>query len=195
MKNIKIIIIACYIITAPLLLNAQSFVYINDTAILSLQGMQYGELQWQQSANTIIWNDIPGAVFNDYPYIPAATNYYRAKVNSGTCNSFYSDVIKIEVLVFQCGDTLIDYRDGQQYPTILIGSQCWLAKNLNVGIKINNGSLSPSNNGIIEKYCYNNDTNYCNTYGGLYEWNEMMQYSLIESSQGICPCGWHIPSD
>jgi uncharacterized protein (TIGR02145 family) len=50
-------------------------------------------------------------------------------------------------------------------------------------------------NGIIEKYCYDNDTNNCNLYGGLYYWNEMMQYTLTEGAQGICPDGWHIPSD
>jgi uncharacterized protein (TIGR02145 family) len=52
-----------------------------------------------------------------------------------------------------------------------------------------------SNNGIIEKYCYNNDPAMCATYGGLYDWNEMMQYSTVPGSQGICPQGWHIPSD
>jgi len=51
-----------------------------------------------------------------------------------------------------------------------------------------------SNNSEIEKYCYGNDLNTCLTYGGLYQWNEMMQYSLIPSVQGICPSGWHIGS-
>jgi len=34
----------------------------------------------------------------------------------------------------------------------------------------------------------------CNTFGGLYDWNEMMQYSTTAGSQGICPSGWHIPT-
>ena len=195
MKNIKIFIISCYLITAQLLLNAQSFVYLNDTVTLSVQGVKFGEIQWQQSDDTITWTDITGATGNDFPIVPNASYFYRARVSSGTCIPFYSDKIWIEVIEFQCGDTLIDYRDGQLYPTVLIGSQCWFAKNLNVGIKINNGSITPSDNEVIEKYCYNNDTNYCNTNGGLYDWNEMMQYSTIESSQGICPCGWHVPSD
>ncbi len=35
----------------------------------------------------------------------------------------------------------------------------------------------------------------CDTYGGLYHWHEMMAYSSIEGTQGICPDGWHLPTD
>jgi len=52
-----------------------------------------------------------------------------------------------------------------------------------------------TDNGVIEKYCYDNDTNNCNTYGGLYQWDEMMQYTTQQGAQGICPDGWHVPSD
>lgn len=95
---------------------------------------------------------------------------------------------------FVCGNPLIDSRDGKSYSTVLIGSQCWMAQNLNVGTKIL-GSADQANNGIIEKYCYNDDENMCNVYGGLYQWDEAMQYSTIEGVQGICPSGWHLPSD
>ena len=81
---------------------------------------------------------------------------------------------------------------GKIYNTVKIGSQCWLRENLDVGTMIL-GDSTQKNNGIIEKYCYNNDTNNCNTYGGLYQWNEAMQYSNTPGSQGICPSGWHIP--
>jgi len=95
---------------------------------------------------------------------------------------------------FQCGDPFMDARDGKTYKTVSIGGQCWMAENLNIGIMIM-GSEIPSNNLIIEKYCHNNDEVKCNTYGGLYRWDEMMNYSTIEADQGICPSGWHIPSD
>jgi uncharacterized protein (TIGR02145 family) len=55
------------------------------------------------------------------------------------------------------------------------------------------GSDTSSNNGLIEKYCYENYPSYCYSYGGLYQWNEAMQYSTLEGAQGICPNGWHIP--
>jgi uncharacterized protein (TIGR02145 family) len=93
-----------------------------------------------------------------------------------------------------CGEPLMDERDGQIYSTVQIGGQCWMAENLNIGTFINS-STSQSDNNIIEKFCYNDDYAKCDTYGGLYQWNEMMQYTTIESTQGICPAGWHIPSD
>ena len=94
-----------------------------------------------------------------------------------------------------CGDNLI--YGGQSYSTVQIGSQCWMAENLNIGEMINSNSSSDdqNDNNIIEKYCYGNNSTNCDTYGGLYQWNEMMQYTIQESTQGICPTGWHIPSD
>jgi len=83
---------------------------------------------------------------------------------------------------------------GKTYNTVLIGSQCWLKENLDVGTMIQ-GSQNQTNNGVIEKYCYDNNPNNCNTYGGLYQWNEAMQYSTTPGVQGICPDGWHIPTD
>ena len=93
-----------------------------------------------------------------------------------------------------CGVPFTDPRDGQTYNTALIGVQCWMAENLNVGTIIN-GSQNQQNNGTIEKYCYDNSSANCNNYGGLYQWNEMMQYITTPGVQGICPAGWHIPTD
>lgn len=90
-----------------------------------------------------------------------------------------------------------DSRDTNNpvYQTVDIGTQCWLKRNLNVGIRID-GNANQSDNGTIEKYCYSNstDTN-CNIYGGLYQWDEAMNYISSEGSRGICPGGWHIPTD
>ena len=81
----------------------------------------------------------------------------------------------------------------QTYHTVLIGTLCWMKENLNVGTMIN-GSLNQTNNTTIEKYCYNNDAANCTIYGGLYQWDEAMQYVNTEEAQGLCPDGWHIPS-
>ncbi len=98
---------------------------------------------------------------------------------------------------FECGGTLVDSRDGKTYATVLIGTQCWMAENLNIGIRINStqGGYQQQNNGTIEKYCYANNEANCDIYGGLYEWPEAMQYVTTEGAQGICPVGWHIPTD
>ncbi|MCX6269833.1 MAG: hypothetical protein NTU44_01190 [Bacteroidetes bacterium] len=93
-----------------------------------------------------------------------------------------------------CGDTLTDSRDGTKYTTVQIGTQCWMKQNLNIGSMIN-GTSDQTDNGTIEKYCYSNSESYCSIYGGLYQWNEMMQYSTIQGTKGICPTGWHLPTE
>jgi len=83
--------------------------------------------------------------------------------------------------------------EGEIYNTVTINDQCWFKDNLNIGIQIN-GTNDQTNNPTIEKYCYNNNSANCNIYGGLYQWNELMNYST-STTQGICPTGWHVPSD
>jgi uncharacterized protein (TIGR02145 family) len=82
----------------------------------------------------------------------------------------------------------------QTYNTIQIFGQCWFKENLNAGQMITS-SQAQSNNDTIEKYCFGNDEYYCGLVGGLYKWNEMMQYSMQTAGQGICPDGWHVPDD
>lgn len=105
------------------------------------------------------------------------------------------------VFVFQfafnipCPGTPTVTYEGQVYNTIQIFSQCWLKENLNVGTRIWSGT-EMTNNNIVEKYCYDNEPDSCIKYGGLYQWNEMMQYTYQEEGvQGICPDGWHLSSD
>jgi uncharacterized protein (TIGR02145 family) len=107
---------------------------------------------------------------------------------------------------FVCGNPIVDSRDGKSYTTVLIGIQCWFAQNLNVGTKIN-ASSDQTNNSTIEKYCYNDLESNCDIYGGLYQWAEVVQYlngatnttswSPVPTGnvQGICPIGWHVPTD
>lgn len=105
---------------------------------------------------------------------------------------------------FNCG-ALLSYA-GELYPTVSINNQCWIAKNLNCGITLST-TIKQKNNQVVEKYCYNNDPNSCQVFGGIYQWAEAIQYlngssdstspnpSFSGNVQGICPQGWHIPSD
>lgn len=104
-----------------------------------------------------------------------------------------------------CGDIIIDSRDGQTYKTVQIGSQCWMSENLNYGTMIQSTAAGHqmTDNGIAEKYCWSNDTNYCcgtvasQKFGAYYEWNEAVQNYSSQPPfpvQGLCPAGWHIPT-
>ena len=90
------------------------------------------------------------------------------------------------------GDDGSVVHEGQTYRTVKIGTQTWLAKNLNYAVA---GSK-----------CYDNDPANCVKYGRLYDWSTAMGLpsSCNENScssqiqpkhKGICPSGWHIPSN
>jgi uncharacterized protein (TIGR02145 family) len=83
-------------------------------------------------------------------------------------------------------NTVVDI-EGNIYPVVKIGTQTWMAKNIRV-TKAPDGS-------DITSYCYNDNSGYQDTYGRLYTWDAAMNGSLVEMSRGICPDGWHIPSD
>ena len=126
--------------------------------------------------------------------LTANTQYYVRAYATNSAWTAYGNEIIFTTLVYQwqCGDT-INY-EGQVYNTVEIGTQCWLKENLNVGTMIP-GSQSQSGGAPIEKYCYNDDPANCNVYGGLYQWDEMMLGSTTPGAQGICPDGWHLPTD
>jgi uncharacterized protein (TIGR02145 family) len=98
-----------------------------------------------------------------------------------------------------CPPSFTDTRDGTVYNTVVIGAQCWMRENLNIGTRID-AINEQTENFVIEKYCWNDEEFGCTTYGGLYQWGELMNYTTPSNSnpsgrQGICPSGWHIPSN
>ena len=92
-----------------------------------------------------------------------------------------------------CGDVL-PYA-GENYPTVQIGAQCWLARNLDVGTATPSSGGQGTSCASIQKFCYADLETNCAIYGGLYIWTQAMCGARTERSQGICPIGWHIPSD
>jgi uncharacterized protein (TIGR02145 family) len=115
-------------------------------------------------------------------------------INQYSCSNSASRMIHvISAPIFNCGDSLTDIRDLKQYPTIQIGGQCWQAANLNFGSFISSSQYQ-RDNCIAEKYCYNDNSTTCITSGGLYQWDEIMQYQVVEGVQGLCPPGWHLPT-
>lgn len=116
--------------------------------------------------------------------------------NDGTVESYalsrIDSVTFTEPFWVPCTDIPIVNYLGTIYNTVQIGTQCWLQQNLNIGNMIH-GFEQQSNNGLVEKYCYNDDSTNCSKYGGLYQWGEVMQYVTTEGALGICPTGWHVP--
>jgi uncharacterized protein (TIGR02145 family) len=117
--------------------------------------------------------------------------YYRNKHDRNDNND---DTATTETS-FNCGTDTVEDADGNSYGTVLVNDQCWMASNMNVGVMLASAATEPTDNSITEKWCYNNDPAICATDGGLYNWNEAMQYVVTEGSRGICPVGWHIPTD
>jgi uncharacterized protein (TIGR02145 family) len=123
-----------------------------------------------------------------HPVTYSFTNVYGCSSNASSKIHCFSPP------VFSCGQPFSDIRDGTIYPTIQIGLQCWMAKNLNYGSSTSSYLLQ-FDNCSAEKYCYNDNLMKCDSLGGLYQWNEMMQYSETPLVQGLCPPGWHIPDE
>lgn len=87
---------------------------------------------------------------------------------------------------------MTDSRDGQVYPIVKMGTNWWMGRNLNYGSAIPYDRL-PSLDAAVEKYVHPEDPD--SLKGGLYTWAEMMGYTYYEGGQGICPPGWHLPTD
>jgi len=97
---------------------------------------------------------------------------------------------------------LIDERDGQLYKTITIGTQTWMAQNLNFLYE----------KGTSHSFCFGDDPANCEKYGRLYTWSAALDSAGLYSEdglgcgggatcgyfpvlRGVCPEGWHVPSD
>jgi uncharacterized protein (TIGR02145 family) len=99
-----------------------------------------------------------------------------------------------------CKSPSVTDADGNVYDTLQINSQCWMKQNMRVGTRIA-ASGNQTNNATTEKYCYSNSDANCTSNnpnypdGGLYQWDEAMQYVTTPGARGICPSGWHIPTD
>lgn len=135
--------------------------------------------------------------------ISCSDTAWRDKVVRIKTEGFYrqtSRVIELGIKPRPKCNTTVDDTDGNTYDVIEIADMCWTKQSMRVGSRLDT-STSQTNNGTIEYYCYGDNPSNCTTDhpnepdGGLYTWDEAMQYVTTEGAQGICPADWHIPSD
>lgn len=153
--------------------------YYNDTYIYSPN--------WSPSSDHLLFTttDIGRIHQGDIPYADmwiydlASEGHYQ--LTSGTAHDgmgVWSPPIGAE--------TIMDV-DGNEYSVLQIGNQRWLGENLN--------TTRDWEGHPIDSYCYEDDEANCDIYGRLYTWDTAMNGEAQEQAQGICPIGWHIPSD
>jgi uncharacterized protein (TIGR02145 family) len=126
---------------------------------------------------------------------PVTTYYVRAYATNGVGTS-YGNEFDFTTINFMCGTTSIVDIDGNIYNTVQIGTQCWTQSNLKVS-KYRNGDNIPT--GLLDGQwastssgayaIYNNDPANDGLYGKLYN------FYAVTDSRGLCPTGWHVPSD
>jgi uncharacterized protein (TIGR02145 family) len=155
----------------------------DPSAALDITSSNMGFLPPRVTDTSAVVNPAEGLVI--YDLATHCMRYFNGTI--------WSDCIGSFTPAWLCGQDIVDTRDGQHYTTVQIGNQCWMAENLNIGSMIN-GFSQATDNGIIEKHCYDDDLANCTTYGGLYTWNEIMKYDTVVGIKGICPEGWHIPT-
>lgn len=102
---------------------------------------------------------------------------------------------------------MVDPRDKQLYKTVTIGSQIWMAENLNYAY-----TAPTKDNGLdSSSFCLDNKSGNCTKYGRLYLWSAVMDSAGVIPGntangcgkgpecqvsgivRGVCPMGWHVP--
>jgi uncharacterized protein (TIGR02145 family) len=138
--------------------------------------------------------------------LTSGTTYTFTVIATNEIGNSVASSASTAVKSFTCGTTISDI-DGNSYPTVLIGTQCWTQTNLKV-TKYNDGTAIPDETGNVFGWHFLGTgartvygvfdvatttisplSGYVDTYGYLYNW-----YAATDTKK-ICPAGWHVPSE
>ncbi|MCR4681400.1 MAG: hypothetical protein K5636_07320 [Bacteroidales bacterium] len=130
------------------------------------------------------------------------TTYYVRAYATNSAGTAYGNQVSFVTTSptgFACGTSTVNDYDGNVYNTVLIGTQCWTKENMRAthysdGTEIAMGTTFSA----TTPYRYNpdNDADNVSTYGYLYNWAAAMHSANYSGPvQGICPTGWHVPTD
>lgn len=122
--------------------------------------------------------------------LASSTKYYVRAYATNSNGTGYGDLDS-----FTTAPTLTD-ADGNSYQTVIIGTQVWMAENLNVTHYRNGETIARVTDNATwdglttAAYCeYLNNTNHAAVYGRLYN-----SYAVLDG-RNIAPSGWHVPTD
>lgn len=133
--------------------------------------------------------------------VPGTTYYVRAYATNSNGTGYGNEVSF--TTTFTCGTSTVQDNDPtpNTYTTVQIGNQCWMAENLR-STKYADGTPIAEGTDLSETtpYRYAPGNNPVATYGYLYNWAAVMHGANSSEAnpsgvQGICPTGWHVPSD
>ena len=169
-------------------------------------------------ARGVCWSTSPNPVFNDNHVscgdglgvfscqltgLAAGTTYYVRAYATNSVGTAYGNQVSFTTTAFTCGTSTVTDYDNNTYNTVQIGNQCWMKENLKTtrysdGTSISLGSSTSTSTAY--RYYPNGNSSNVSTYGYLYNWKAVMRNSSSSSAnpsgvQGICPNGWHVPSD
>ncbi len=146
-----------------------------------------------------------GDFINTLAGLTANTTYYVRAYATNSEGTAYGEEISFTTLPLftSCGVSTVTDYDGNIYTTVQIGNQCWMKENLRTTHYANGDSIGlwGSENSIGPHREYpRNITQFVFTYGYLYNWLAVMHDAGSSNSnpsgvQGICPNGWHVPSE
>ena len=171
------------------------------------------------TARGVCWSTSPNPTLNDNHTVDSSgvgsftslitglqpfVHYYVRAYATNSAGTAYGNEIEFSTSDgFPClnADTLTDI-DGNIYNTVQLGTQCWMRENLRTTRYANGTDILLSSNyygGVCRYYPDNNESN-VPIYGYLYSWHAVMGGSSSSDAnpsgvQGICPNGWHVPSD
>jgi uncharacterized protein (TIGR02145 family) len=155
------------------------------------------------SANDYIKNQTKSSTFYD------GFGWFGELVNLEPLDGYMLKTSLTDTLTFpgSSSGSFMDSRDSTTYKWIKIGTQTWMAENLAYLPEVSPSGTGSETGELCYVYDYEGTlvneaktTDNFSTYGVLYNWRAAMtsdaSSALVPSGvQGVCPAGWHLPSD